>query len=73
MGTLAQPATGSSPFAASRETPPLRLLERRPSARRTDDTVRPQPVASPDWLSRLAAWAEAQPVHRRFGSWTRLP
>ncbi|WP_162910308.1 hypothetical protein [Azohydromonas sediminis] len=51
----------------------MRLLERRPSARRSDGAARPQAVARPDWLSRLATWAEAQPVHRRFGSWTRLP
>jgi hypothetical protein len=24
----------------------------------------------PTWLERLAAWAEAQPAHRRMGSWT---
>ncbi len=73
MGTCVQPASGSSPFSTPLETTPLRLLERRPSARRSDGAARPQAVARPDWLSRLATWAEAQPVHRRFGSWTRLP
>jgi hypothetical protein len=32
-----------------------------------------QPIASarPDWMARLAAWAEKQPMHRRLGSYTR--
>jgi hypothetical protein len=27
-------------------------------------------VAQPGWLERLALWADAQPQHRRLGSWT---
>jgi hypothetical protein len=31
------------------------------------------PTASrPDWLTRLATWAERQPNHHRLGSWTHL-
>ena len=26
--------------------------------------------AHPGWLERLALWADAQPAHRRLGSWT---
>lgn len=26
--------------------------------------------ARPGWLERLALWADAQPAHRRLGSWT---
>jgi hypothetical protein len=26
-------------------------------------------AAQPDWLERLAAWAERQPMHHHLGSW----
>ena len=29
-------------------------------------------ASRPDWLTRLAAWAERQPNHHRLGSWTLL-
>jgi hypothetical protein len=31
--------------------------------------VAPAP-ARPGWLERLALWSDAQPAHRRLGSWT---
>jgi len=70
MGTLVQPSAASTPFAPAHEGPALRLLERRPSARRA--AAPSAPATPPDWLSRLAAWAESQPAHRRLGCWTRL-
>lgn len=72
MGTLVQPTTASSPFGSSIDAPALRLLERRPSGRGAAEAARPLPAARADWLSRLAAWAEAQPPHRHLGSWTQL-
>lgn len=29
-------------------------------------------AVSPDWLDRLAVWAERQPMHHRMGSYLRL-
>jgi hypothetical protein len=35
--------------------------------------ARPAAVGQgPDWLERLATWAEHQPVHHRLGSYTQF-
>ena len=42
-----------------------------PTRRHTVVLPRVAPVpAQLGWLERLALWAEAQPAHRRLGSWT---
>jgi hypothetical protein len=42
-----------------------------PVRRQTVARPRVAPVqAHPGWLERLALWADAQPAHRRLGSWT---
>jgi hypothetical protein len=40
---------------------------RQPSLPRARAAI--ETVARPDWIDRLAAWAERQPSHHRLGSW----
>lgn len=84
MSTLASPAfphatSRAMPAAPGADTPPLRLLERRPY-RATAPMASPaahasgttaQAVAS-GWLDRLAMWADAHPPQRQAGGWVRL-
>ncbi|MCU0923406.1 MAG: hypothetical protein MUF16_24295 [Burkholderiaceae bacterium] len=45
----------------------------RPAVRATRRVAMPATTtasARMGWLERLALWAEAQPAHRRLGSWT---
>lgn len=89
MSTLASPAFPHGPGRAvpsahGVDTPPLRLLERRPAHARglpvaargealtiTTATRTAQPKGL-GWLERLARWADAHPPHRQAGSWVRL-
>ena len=50
--------------------PRARVAVRRP-VRVAAPVAAPAP-AQPGWLERLALWADAQPPHRRLGSWTLL-
>jgi hypothetical protein len=52
-------------------TMPAPARAQAPARRHTVAQPRVAPVqAQPGWLERLALWADAQPAHRRLGSWT---
>ena len=71
MSALAHPSISSPVAMPVGDHAVLRLLERRPSARRAD-AAPDAPQTRAGLLERLGQWADRQPVHHRLGSWYPL-
>jgi hypothetical protein len=60
--------THTADFGLRFETSPTAAY--RPARAMPMDRSASAAAARPDWLTRLALWAERQPQHHRLGSWT---